>query len=191
MLGEIVVKRLNKKGKIIGTLSNKNKNMQDRMEGFMEVVSNYPDIEVLSFEATEQPNVEERWQSLKKTMQKYPDFNCFVCMDAMGSFFARRIKRRLKNNPALCCFDKTEDSKKPMEDGYLYVLAQRPRLWENLQSEGFHESCGGKPFLTMKIPGHMKSTEAIWIFSSNDSDILNRLAGLQAGTGFYDLVILS
>ncbi|HHU90935.1 MAG TPA: substrate-binding domain-containing protein [Clostridiaceae bacterium] len=144
MLGEIVVKRLNKKGKIIGTLSNKNKNMQDRMEGFMEVVSNYPDIEVLSFEATEQPNVEERWQSLKKTMQKYPDFNCFVCMDAMGSFFARRIKEDLRITPLCVVFDKTEDSKKPMEDGYLYVLAQRPRLWGELAVRRLHESCGGK-----------------------------------------------
>ena len=83
-------------------------------------------------------NVEERWQSFKK--QKYPDFNCFVCMDAMGSFFARRIKEDLRITSFVLFFDKTEDSKKPMEDGYLYVLAQRPRLWEN-PVRRLHESC--------------------------------------------------
>ena len=77
-------------------------------------------------------------------MQKYPDFNCFVCMDAMGSFFARRIKEDLRITPLCVVFDKTEDSKKPMEDGYLYVLAQRPRLWGELAVRRLHESCGGK-----------------------------------------------
>ncbi|NLX64314.1 MAG: substrate-binding domain-containing protein [Clostridiaceae bacterium] len=144
MLGEIVVKKLNGKGKIIGTLSNKNKNMQDRMEGFMKAISDWPDIKVLSFEVTDQPNVEERWNSIKKTIQSYPDFNCFVCMDAMGSYFARRMKEDLGITPLCVVFDKTEDSRKPMEDGYLHVLAQRPRLWGELSIRRLHEACSGK-----------------------------------------------
>lgn len=144
MLGEIVVKKLNGNGKIIGTLSNKNKNMQDRMEGFMKAISNTPDVKVLSFEATEQPNVENRWQSLKKTIQENSDFNCFVCMDAMGSFFARRMKEDLGISPLCVVFDKTKESKEPMEDGYLCVLAQRPRLWGELSVRRLHEACSGK-----------------------------------------------
>jgi len=144
MLGEIVVKKLNRKGRIIGTLSNKNKNMQDRMEGFMKVISDWPDIEVLSFEVTDQPNVEDRWNSLKNTIQNNPGFDCFVCMDAMGSYFARRMKEDLGITPLCVVFDKTEDSKTPMEDGYLHVLAQRPRLWGELSVRRLHEACSGK-----------------------------------------------
>mgnify|MGYP001201199509 CR=1 FL=1 len=144
MLGEIVVKKLNGKGRIIGTMSNKNKNMQERMEGFMRAISGSPDIKVLSFEVTDQPNVEDRWNSIKKTMQSYPDFNCFVCLDAMGSYFARRMKEDLRITPLCVVFDKTEDSKKPMEEGYLHVLAQRPRLWGELSIRRLHEACNGK-----------------------------------------------
>lgn len=144
MLGELVVKKLNGKGKILGTMSNNNKNMKDRIEGFMEAIENSSDIKVLSFKATEQQKAEDRWQSLKKEMQQTPDFDCFVCMDAMGSFFARRMKEDLGISPLCVVFDKTEDSKKPMEDGYLCVLAQRPRLWGELAVRRLHEARSGK-----------------------------------------------
>ncbi|NLB78166.1 MAG: substrate-binding domain-containing protein [Clostridiaceae bacterium] len=143
-LGELVLKKLNGKGRIIGTLSNNNQNMKDRMEGFMEAIENSQDMKVLYFKATEQPDVEDRWKSLKKTIQENPDFNCFVCMDAMGSFFARKLKEDLGITPLCVVFDKTEDSKKPMEDGYLYVMAQRQRLWGELSVRRLHEACSGK-----------------------------------------------
>lgn len=145
MLGELVVKKLNRKGKILGTMSNDNKNMKERIEGFMESVKNSPDIKVLSFKVTEEkPNPEDRWQILKKMIQESPSFDCFVCMDATGSFFARRMKEDLGISPLCVVFDKTEDSKKPMEEGYLCVLAQRPRLWGELAVRRLHEACSGK-----------------------------------------------
>lgn len=144
MLGELVIKKLNGRGKILGTMSNKNKNMKDRIEGFMEGIKKSSDIKVLSFEATEQSKAEDRWQSLKNQIQQTPDFDCFVCMDAMGSFFARRMKEDLGITPLCFVFDKTEDSKKPLEEGYLSVLAQRPRLWGELAVRRLHEACSGK-----------------------------------------------
>ncbi|NLE24044.1 MAG: substrate-binding domain-containing protein [Clostridiaceae bacterium] len=145
MLGDLVVKKLNGKGKILGTMSNNNKNMKERIEGFMESVKNSPDIKVIPFKVTEEkPNAEDRWQILKKEMQQTPDFDCFVCMDATGSFFARRMKEDLGISPLCVVFDKTEDSKKPLEDGYLCVLAQRPRLWGELAVRRLHEACSGK-----------------------------------------------
>lgn len=145
MLGDLVVKKLAGKGKIFGTMSNYNKNMKDRIEGFMESVENSPGIEVLPFKATEErPNAEDRWLVLKKFIQETPGFDCFVCMDATGSFFARRMKEDLGITPLCVVFDKTEDSKQPMEDGYLCILAQRPRLWGELAVRRLHEACSGK-----------------------------------------------
>ena len=119
--------------------------MKDRMEGFMKALESSPDIKVLSFEETlGSPNPEERWQDLKKRIRQTSDFDCFVCMDSVGSYYARRMKEELSMTPICVVFDKTDDSRKPLEDGYLSVLAQRPRLWGELSIRRLHEACSGK-----------------------------------------------
>jgi len=143
--GELVVKKLNQKGRIIGTQSKKQTlNQKERLAGFMEVIKKYPDIELVGIYETEESDGKSRWQAVKKFIQQTPDFDCFICMDSMGSYIAGKIKEELGITPVCVVFDKTEYSEKPLRDGYTTVLAQRPRLWGELCIRRLNELCNGK-----------------------------------------------
>ena len=143
--GELVVKKLNQRGRIIGTQTRKQTlNKKERLAGFMEVIKKYPDIELIGIHETEESDGELRWQAVKEFIQKSPDFDCFICMDAFGSYLAVRIKEELGITPICVVFDKTEYSEKPLRDGYTTVLAQRPRLWGELCIRRLNELCNGK-----------------------------------------------
>lgn len=143
--GELVVKKLNQKGRIIGTQSKKQTlNNKERMAGFMEVIKKYPDIELIGIYETEENDRDLRWQAVKKFLQEAPDFECFICMDSFGSYAAGKIKEELGKTPVCVVFDKTEYSEKPIRDGYTTVLAQRPRLWGELCIRRLNELCNGK-----------------------------------------------
>ena len=143
--GELVAKKLDGKGKILGTQAVKNTlNQIERLNGFMEVIKKYPDLEFLGMEHTEHSAGDARWQEVKEILKKAPPFDCFICMDAFGSYIASKMKEELGMTPVCFVFDKTEYSAKPLADGYTTVLAQRPRLWGELSVRRLNELCNGK-----------------------------------------------
>jgi len=143
--GELVAKKLNGKGRILGTQAVKNTlNQIERLNGFMEVIKKYPGLEFLGMEQTEHSSGEDRWKEVKEILKKAPPFDCFICMDAFGSYIAMKMKEELGMTPVCFVFDKTEYSAKPLADGYTTVLAQRPRLWGELSVRRLNELCSGK-----------------------------------------------
>lgn len=144
-LGEIVAKKLNNKGRVIGIQTKKQTlNQKERLSGFIEAINKYPEIEIIDIHETEENDGELRWQAVKKYLQKAPEFDCFICMDAFGSYIAAKIKEELGITPICVVFDKTEYSEKPIRDGYTTVIAQRPRLWGELCIRRLNELCMGK-----------------------------------------------
>lgn len=144
MLGELVNKKMNGKGRILVTFPDNNaKNLKDRYDGFMDVIGKSPDYEVL-LRKTGYGDVNERWQEIKKIIQQDPRIDGFVCLDSAGSTLAWKLKGELGLSPVCVVFDKTEDSKLPLENGNTYVLAQRPRLWGELVVRRLNEVCNGK-----------------------------------------------
>ena len=94
MLGELVAKKLNGKGRVIGSMSSKNMlNQTQRLEGFMEVIKKYSKIEVIDIMSIEQTDNELKWQIVKDTIQKTSGFDCFVSMDASGSYYVCRMNK--------------------------------------------------------------------------------------------------
>ncbi|NLG89349.1 MAG: substrate-binding domain-containing protein [Clostridiaceae bacterium] len=143
--GELVAKKLNGKGRILGTQAVKNTlNQIERLNGFMDAIKKYPGLEFLGMQQTEHSAGEARWQEVKEILKKAPPFDCFICMDAFGSYIAMKMKEELGMTPVCFVFDKTEYSAKPLADGYTTVLAQRPRLWGELSVRRLNELCNGK-----------------------------------------------
>ncbi|UZQ84597.1 substrate-binding domain-containing protein [Thermoclostridium stercorarium] len=143
--GELVAKKLNYKGRVIGTQAKKQTlNQKERMAGFIETIKKYPDIELVEICETDEKDGERRWQAVKAFIQKIRNFDCFICMDASGSYIAGKIREELGITPVCVVFDKTEYSEKPVRDGYTTVLAQRPRLWGELCVRRLNELCNGK-----------------------------------------------
>lgn len=143
-LGELVRKKTNGKGRILLTnLRDTAQNLKERMDGFMDVISKYPELEV-NIKLTESSGINERWQEIKKAIQYDPKFDCFVCLDSVGSFMVRKMKEELGMTPLSVVFDKTDDSRIPLETGNTYVLAQRQRLWGELVVRRLNEVCNGK-----------------------------------------------
>lgn len=143
--GELVAKKLNYKGRIIGTQNKKRTlNHKERLTGFLDIIKKYPGIELVEIFETDEKDGEERWQAVKKFIQGVKDFDCFICMDAFGSYIAGKIKEELGITPVCVVFDKTEYSEKPVRDGYTTVLAQRQGLWGELCIRRLNELCSGK-----------------------------------------------
>lgn len=153
-LGELVAKKLNFKGRVIATQTKKQTlNQKERMTGFMEAIKKYPEIELAEVFETDEKDGEERWRAVKSFIQKTQHFDCFVCMDAFGSYMAEKIKEELGMTPACVVFDKTEYSEKPVRDGYTTVLAQRPKLWGELCIRRLNELCMGKSIKSVEDTG--------------------------------------
>ena len=145
MFGELVAKKLNYKGRVIGTRTKKQTlNQKERFDGFIEAIKKYPEIELVEIHESEEKNGEKRWQEVKAFIQRVKDFDCFICMDSFGSYIAGKIKEELGITPICVVFDKTGYSEKPVRDGYTTVIAQRPRLWGELCIRRLNELCNGK-----------------------------------------------
>jgi methyl-accepting chemotaxis protein len=143
--GELVAKKLNGKGRILGTQAIKNTlNQKERLNGFIEAIKKYPELEFFGMEQTNHSAGDERWQEVKEILKKARPFDCFICMDSFGSYIAMKMKEELGIEPICVVFDKTEHSVKPLMDGYTTVLAQRPRLWGELSVRRLNELCNGK-----------------------------------------------
>lgn len=145
MLGEVVAKRLNGSGKVIGSIASKNmQNMIERYDGFMEVIKEYPGIEVIDIIPVEETDNELKWQLVKNLIQKTANFDCYICMDVAGSYYVRRMNKEMGIYPICVLFDLTEDSIELLKSGNVSVLAQRPRLWGELSVRRLNELCSGK-----------------------------------------------
>jgi ABC-type sugar transport system substrate-binding protein len=143
--GELVAKKLNGKGRILGTQAIKNTlNQKERLNGFIEAIKKYPELEFFGMEQTNHSAGDERWQEVKEILKKARPFDCFICMDSFGSYIAMKMKEELGIEPICVVFDKTEHSVKPLMDGYTTVLAQRPRLWGEFSVRRLNELCNGK-----------------------------------------------
>ncbi|MGE5615180.1 MAG: substrate-binding domain-containing protein [Bacillota bacterium] len=163
MLGELVAKKLNGKGKVIGSMASKNMmNQKERYDGFMEVIKQFPEIEVIDIIPTVHTDSEVRWKMVKEIVQKIGDFDCFVSLDASGSYYVRRMNEELGITPISVVFDITNDSVKPLKTGYTSVLAQRPRLWGELSVRRLNELCSGKT---------IKDTEDTGTYEINKSNM--------------------
>lgn len=144
LLGELVCKKMNGKGRILVTFPNNSaQNMKDRYDGFMEAVNKCPELEI-SIKKADYTEYNDRWQEIKKVIEKEPKIDCFVCLDSVGSFLARKIKEDLGLMPICVVFDKTDDSRMVLENGNTFVLAQRQRLWGELVVRRLNEVCNGK-----------------------------------------------
>lgn len=134
MLGEIVAKTLNGKGRIIGTTANSAQlNLNQRIEGFKQIISKYPDIKLLDIEATGIVDIDGRWKAIKQILQKHGSFDCFVTFDSSGWNFIPRIKSELGISPKAVIFDKSKPAIELLKKGELTaVVAQRPGLWGEL-----------------------------------------------------------
>ncbi|NLU32520.1 MAG: substrate-binding domain-containing protein [Clostridiaceae bacterium] len=144
LLGELAGKKLNGKGRIFAVCPfHTAQNMKDRIDGFMEVIGKYPGIEVTMMKS-KSGDQEGRWKEFKDAIRDKREFDCFVCLDSVGSFFARKLKEELGMTPLCVVFDKTEDSRAALENGNTYVVAQRQRLWGELVVRRLNELCSGK-----------------------------------------------
>ena len=71
--GELVAKKLNGKGRILGTQAIKNTlNQKERLNGFIEAIKKYPELEFFGMEQTNHSAGDERWQEVKEILKK-PD----------------------------------------------------------------------------------------------------------------------
>lgn len=153
-IGELVAKKLNGNGRVIGSMASKNMlNQKERLDGFMEVIKKYPGIEVIDIIPVEQTDSELKWQIVKNFIQKTSGFDCFVSLDASGSYYVRKMNEEMGITPICVVFDKTEDSVKPLKNGSTSVLAQRPRLWGELSVRRLNELCNGKSIMDKEDTG--------------------------------------
>ena len=142
--GELVVKKLNQRGRIIGTQTRKQTlNKKERLAGFMEVIKKYPDIELIGIHETEESDGELRWQAVKEFIQKSPDFDCFICMDAFWQLPRRQNKGGMGITPICVVFDKTEYQK--TLKGWIYHCAcSEAKAISELCIRRLNELCNGK-----------------------------------------------
>lgn len=134
MLGEIVAKTLNGKGRIIGSTANPAQlNLNQRIDGFKQIIGKYSDIKLLDIEATGIVDNDGRWKAIKQILQKHGSFDCFVAFDSGGWNFVPRVKSELGISPKAVIFDKSKPAVELLKKGELTaVVAQRPGLWGEL-----------------------------------------------------------
>jgi len=145
-VGETAAKVLNGKGTVIVSLCNLVQlNMKQRLDGFNKAVGKYPGIKVLEVEASGAPDIDGRVKELKRIIQKYPDFDCFVCLDSLAGAITEKITGELGIKPKCIGFDKSDDTVKLVKNGRLVsVIAQRPKLWGELVVRRLNDLMLGK-----------------------------------------------
>jgi methyl-accepting chemotaxis protein len=101
----------------------------------------YPDYTIIALDSPDTADVDVRWESLKKTISEHKDFDCYVCVEAQGYIYAKKIIDELKLQPLTLTFDKTDDSLEFIRQGFLnMIIAQRQGLWGELAVRRLYEA---------------------------------------------------
>ncbi|HHU63658.1 MAG TPA: substrate-binding domain-containing protein [Clostridiales bacterium] len=146
MVGQVVAKALSGKGDIILSLANLvQNNLKQRLEGFKEVIGQYPGIKILEVDAKVYETINDRIDGIKGVIQKYPNFDCLVCMDFESGFIVDRLQRELDINVKYIGFDKNEKTMELIRnDRMVSIIAQRPNLWGELVVRRLNDLMLGK-----------------------------------------------
>ncbi|MCU9612714.1 sugar-binding protein [Caldibacillus lycopersici] len=127
-LGELTVELLGEKGEvgfIIGSDTAENHNQ--RLEGFLSVLENYPNIEVVDIQTSNISQIQAEQQAEKMLMQ-YPTIDAMVGTSALDGFGIVQAMEKVKREDIkVIGFDDVEGTKAAIQQGEIdATIVQRP-----------------------------------------------------------------
>ena len=128
--GQYVADALDGKGKVAILTKPGQGNLEQRIEGYMNVFDQYPDIEVVQTGDTQSDSTVAA-QVTATILQQYPDLDCIVCAEAAGgSGAATAVKEAGKEGQVtIICFDRDDEVVQSIEDGVITAsLVQQTAL---------------------------------------------------------------
>lgn len=128
--GEYVAEMLGGSGKVAILTKPGQGNLEERIEGYMNVFENYPDIEVVQTGDTQSDSIVAA-QVASTILQQYPDLDCIVCAEAAGGSGAATAVREAgkEGQVKIVCFDRDDEVVQGIEDGVITAsLVQQTAL---------------------------------------------------------------
>ena len=144
--GETMARALGGKGTVVVSLIDARQlHMHQRLEGVQSAIAGQPGLRLLEVDATGDIDFEARWQGLKAVLQKHPQLDGLLFLDAGGPSFVPRVRAELGPQVKIITFDKTQEALEQIRRGELHAaVAQRPRQWGELCIKRLNERTLGR-----------------------------------------------
>jgi methyl-accepting chemotaxis protein len=132
--GEIAARILNGAGKVIITVPNVSQfNFSQRIKGFKDGISKFPNINIVEMESSGGSDLEQRFKNIKSIIGKVGAIDCFVVFDASGAALIKRLREELGVKAKTVVFDKSPIAMELLKKDYVdAIVAQRSNLWGEL-----------------------------------------------------------
>ncbi len=180
--GEYLAQAMGGKGKVALMTKPGQSNLEERIQGYKEVLANYPDIEIVQIADTQSDSVVAA-QAAAALLQKYPDLGGIACVEAAGGAgAAAAVKEAGKAGQIkIMSMDRGEDVLQEIENGVITAsIAQQTALMPyygiqllmNLNNSNIEITSDNKAAGVMGVPNSIDT--GVIIIDANNAKYFKR-----------------